>query len=121
MSERTYDVEVISGPEGKCLALGETGTGSATRIAGPKPWGGGTIVDKFVVDEADLLGALADERHPLFVLRKRAVEIVERRQYAAGQLPEGSKERTMEEGVATGWAQVVELIDAQGPHEEAGP
>lgn len=37
--------EIISGVEGKCLCIDET------RVAGPKPWGGGTIVDSFTTDE----------------------------------------------------------------------
>ena len=37
--------EVIQGVEGCCLALDDT------RIAGPKPWGGGTIVHVWDTDE----------------------------------------------------------------------
>ena len=37
--------EIVSGVEGKCLYIDET------RVAGPKPWGGGTIVDAFTTDE----------------------------------------------------------------------
>ena len=37
--------EIVSGVEGMCLYIDET------RVAGPKPWGGGTIVDAFTTDE----------------------------------------------------------------------
>lgn len=37
--------EVIHGVEGYCLALDDT------RIAGPKPWGGGTVTQSWETDE----------------------------------------------------------------------
>ena len=37
--------EVIRGVEGCCLALDDT------RIAGPKPWGGGTVIHAWEIDE----------------------------------------------------------------------
>ena len=37
--------EVIRGVEGCCLALDDT------RIAGPKPWGGGTVIHKWETAE----------------------------------------------------------------------
>ena len=37
--------EVIAGVEGPCLAL------DGTRIAGPKPWGGGRVVEEFETEE----------------------------------------------------------------------
>jgi len=37
--------EVISGVEGCCLALDDT------RIAGPKPWGGGTVIHAWETDK----------------------------------------------------------------------
>lgn len=36
--------EVIRGPEGCCLALNDT------RIAGPKPWGGGKVIHAWEAD-----------------------------------------------------------------------
>lgn len=41
--------EVIDGPEGACLAVGFEGGSSLTRIAGPKPWGGGRTIHKWTV------------------------------------------------------------------------
>lgn len=49
---KTVTVEVISGVEGPCLALDDT------RIAGPKPWGGGRVVHSFKVDIFHMLRAL---------------------------------------------------------------
>lgn len=37
--------EVVSGVEGCCLALDDT------RIAGPKPWGGGTVIHAWETDK----------------------------------------------------------------------
>lgn len=37
--------EVIRGVEGCCLAFDDT------RIAGPKPWGGGTVIHAWEIDE----------------------------------------------------------------------
>jgi len=44
MTEKeTWTIEIISGVEGSCLALNDT------RIAGPKPWGGGKVIYSFKV------------------------------------------------------------------------
>jgi hypothetical protein len=45
-------IEVISGVERACLALNNT------RVAGPKPWGGGRITNTFVSDQDRILDAL---------------------------------------------------------------
>ena len=37
-------IEYISGTEGNCLAINDY------RVAGPKPWGGGYVIEKFEVD-----------------------------------------------------------------------
>ena len=37
--------EIVSGVDGKSLYIDDT------RVAGPRPWGGGTIVDAFTTDE----------------------------------------------------------------------
>lgn len=64
MAERRSDdeitFEVISGPEGPCLAVMDGGSGH--RIAGPKPWGGGTTLHTFKVSRKDLLGQIAPPR-----------------------------------------------------------
>lgn len=49
--ERFVTVEVISGVEGPCLAIDDT------RVAGPKPWGGGRVVYTFKVKLRDLKDA----------------------------------------------------------------
>ncbi len=37
-------IEVVKGVEGHALSVDDT------RVAGPKPWGGGTVVHSFEVD-----------------------------------------------------------------------
>lgn len=49
-------VEVVAGGGGVCLVVG--GDNSGTRVAGPKPWGGGRTVHRFKCDAADLLNAV---------------------------------------------------------------
>lgn len=34
----TVEIQIIGGVEGECLAINDT------RVAGPKPWGGGSIL-----------------------------------------------------------------------------
>lgn len=38
------EVSIIGGAEGDCLCIGDT------RVAGPKPWAGGELIKKWVVD-----------------------------------------------------------------------
>ena len=45
-------IEVVNGVEGPSLYIGDEGSGH--RLAGPKPWGGGKTVHKFIVDIAEL-------------------------------------------------------------------
>lgn len=49
--ETTITLEVISGPEGPCLALVDGPR--VTRIAGPKPWGGGQVIHTFRVKRSE--------------------------------------------------------------------
>lgn len=49
-------VDVIDGRTGKSLSIGDHQTG--TRVAGPKPWGGGSIHYRFQVDASELRAAL---------------------------------------------------------------
>ena len=46
--EERYPIEIIQGVEGFCIGLNNY------RIAGPKPWGGGTVVKRWDVSLADL-------------------------------------------------------------------
>lgn len=59
--------EVINGPEGKCLAVANN-DGTGYRLAGPKPWGGGTVAYTFEVDVDELLEQVQhyqyDAQHP---------------------------------------------------------
>jgi hypothetical protein len=45
-------IETVSGPEGLCLCIGDDNGGY--RLAGPKPWGGGTVVKRFSVNIKEL-------------------------------------------------------------------
>ena len=46
--------EAIRGPEGTCLAVG-AGDDISTRLAGPKPWGGGTVIHRWEVSVGNVL------------------------------------------------------------------
>lgn len=46
-------VELVAGREGPCLVIGNHESGE--RVAGPKPWGGGTTVNRFQVWAEDLV------------------------------------------------------------------
>lgn len=46
-------VELVSGREGPCLVIGNHESGE--RVAGPKPWGGGTTAHRFQVRAEDLI------------------------------------------------------------------
>ncbi|SUW10771.1 Uncharacterised protein [Bordetella bronchiseptica] len=45
-------IEVVNGPEGPSLYIGDNNGGY--RLAGPKPWGGGKTVFRFVVKVDEL-------------------------------------------------------------------
>ncbi len=54
--DATVFFEVIGGSAGACLSVGDERGGY--RLAGPKPWGGGSVLHHFEVDVADLLREL---------------------------------------------------------------
>lgn len=41
-------IEVVSGVEGNCLSVDDT------RVAGPKPWGGGKVIQAWSLEEQDV-------------------------------------------------------------------
>jgi hypothetical protein len=45
-------IDVVAGVEGPSLYVGDENSGH--RLAGPKPWGGGRTLHKFIVDIAEL-------------------------------------------------------------------
>lgn len=45
-------VDVVSGVEGPCLTIGDHS--SATRVAGPKPWGGGKTMHRFEIKASEI-------------------------------------------------------------------
>ena len=58
--------EVIRGVEGCCLALDDT------RIAGPKPWGGGTVIHTWEISETYEAVDSHSRWHQLFGTPERA-------------------------------------------------
>lgn len=59
-------IEVVRGVEGNCVCVSDL-DGSGHRLAGPKPWGGGSTVHSFEVDLDELVReatALAYEKTP---------------------------------------------------------
>lgn len=53
---KTAIFEVVNGVEGPCLYVGDEDNGH--RLAGPKPWGGGTMLHQFKVDVKELRAQL---------------------------------------------------------------
>jgi hypothetical protein len=48
----TVEIAIVAGVEGNALVV------NGTRVAGPKPWGGGRVILKWDVDEVRLREAL---------------------------------------------------------------
>lgn len=57
-----FVIELISGREGDCIAISRVGSGGI-RVAGPKPWGGGHVIQTWRAGRADLLNALGIEEY----------------------------------------------------------
>jgi hypothetical protein len=55
---RSWVIQGVVGVEGPSLSLSPTAKSSGTRIAGPKPWGGGRAVRSWSVDPQDIFEAL---------------------------------------------------------------
>lgn len=49
---KKFELQLVDGVEGNSLYLNEH------RIAGPKPWGGGNVIKKWVVEADDIERAL---------------------------------------------------------------
>lgn len=47
--------EVVKGCEGNSIYIMDEDGTSGYRLAGPKPWGGGTVINKFQIDTETLL------------------------------------------------------------------
>ena len=63
--------EVIRGVEGCCLTLDDT------RIAGPKPWGGGTVIHAWETDKEYKAVDTQSRWHELFGTPERAARTLE--------------------------------------------
>lgn len=72
-AEERYPIEIIQGVEGFCIGLNNY------RIAGPKPWGGGTVVKRWDVSLADLGRAIPsiDAQATEIAALKGALESIE--------------------------------------------
>ena len=64
--------EVIRGVEGCCLSLDDT------RIAGPKPWGGGTVVHSWETDKEYKAVDTKSQWYELFGTPERAARTLEK-------------------------------------------
>ena len=62
--------EVIRGVEGCCLALDDT------RIAGPKPWGGGKIIHTWETDKTYMAVDVNSRWHELFGTPERVAQLI---------------------------------------------
>lgn len=51
--------EIVAGCEGNCLCIEDIPNVGSTRLAGVKPWGGGTVTETFMVDVDELERAIA--------------------------------------------------------------
>lgn len=49
-------IEVVAGAEGPCLSVNDT------RVAGPKPWGGGKVTHKWQADPSRLIDAIPEAK-----------------------------------------------------------
>lgn len=58
MAEKLHKLELINGVEGDSVYLNDF------RIAGPKPWGGGTTLKSWKVSTKDLETALGRSANP---------------------------------------------------------
>jgi len=51
-------IELINGVEGGCICICAGSDDGGMRVAGPKPWGGGSVVKKWVTTVEDIEDAL---------------------------------------------------------------
>lgn len=65
---RSWIVEFVHGVEGPSLSLSPTSKSSGTRIAGPKPWGGGYVTKTWAIDPQDIFEALGFTQNEAKVL-----------------------------------------------------
>jgi len=52
MKKNPTKIEIVQGVEGQCLVVNDY------RVAGPKPWGGGTVIKTWVREKKDFKEAL---------------------------------------------------------------
>lgn len=57
--EKEYKLDIVSGVEGDCIVLGDEDSGF--RIAGSKPWGGGSTKQSFKVNQRTIFEAIEEK------------------------------------------------------------
>jgi hypothetical protein len=72
---RSWVVEYVSGTEGPSLSLSPTSKSSGTRIAGPKPWGGGAVHRTWAIDPANIFDGLGFSRDETKLLAEKVEAI----------------------------------------------
>jgi len=55
------EIDVIKGVEGNSLSINVKGEGVGVRIAGPKPWGGGDVLESWYVDHENLITDILEQ------------------------------------------------------------
>ena len=61
MIDEKVTIEIVCGVEGKCIVI------NAYRVAGSKPWCGGTVENRWVVDKQEFFRALGNKKQPKVV------------------------------------------------------
>jgi len=61
MKETKAYIDIIGGVEGSCVALSHEDDEGGTRIAGPKPWGGGRIKKRYTTTFDSILDGIPIE------------------------------------------------------------
>lgn len=88
-------LEVLAGVEGPCAAI--SGPESGTRIAGPKPWGGGERTHTWRLDRDDWFGAIRAAKAEFVASQTAVAEKVFKRMLRASK-------KTKAKGTTTGSA-----------------
>jgi len=82
-------IDIVDGAEGPSVSIGDHQGGM--RVAGPKPWGGGTVRQRFLAYIADIRSALPAAPDPRDEVIRGLVEAAERsRQYIVGSMVDRS-------------------------------
>lgn len=61
VNKNTLYIELIKGVAGDSLSISKDYTQGGKRVAGPKPWGGGAVTKRWVVNPQDLIKDIQKE------------------------------------------------------------